>query len=69
MLAHADYLLTAVASDADPGFWFGPHGLPLITSEITIMGNGATIRRSPEAPPFRLFAVAGAGQEVPGSTG
>lgn len=41
--------------------WYGPNGLPAITSDITIVGNGAKIERSANAgmPPFRLFHVAG----------
>jgi hypothetical protein len=38
-------------------FWYGPNGLPAIASAITIEGNGATIARGGEAPPFRLFFV------------
>ncbi len=34
-----------------------PLGLPLITSPVTIEGNGATIARAPSAPPFGLIAV------------
>ena len=41
---------------------FGPNGLPAITSEITIEGNGATITRSGSSgTPFRHFYVAPAG--------
>lgn len=39
----------------------GPTGLPLITSTMTISGNGATIARDQSAPHFRLFAVDTAG--------
>lgn len=35
----------------------GPNGLPVIKSEITIDGNGATITRNNSAPDFRIFAV------------
>jgi uncharacterized repeat protein (TIGR01451 family) len=37
---------------------YGPNGLPSITSDITIQGNGATIMRDGGAPDFRLFHVA-----------
>jgi CSLREA domain-containing protein len=37
---------------------YGFNGLPAITSEITIEGNGATITRSGSAPTFRLFYIA-----------
>jgi hypothetical protein len=36
-----------------------PLGLPLITSRITIEGNGATIHREGTAPAFGLMAVRG----------
>jgi uncharacterized repeat protein (TIGR02543 family) len=50
-----DYSLTAVNN-----YWYGPDGLPAITSNITIEGNGATIERSAAmgTPTFRLFYVA-----------
>jgi hypothetical protein len=35
----------------------GPIGLPVLTSEITIEGNGSTIERASSAPNFRLLAV------------
>jgi hypothetical protein len=49
------YTLTAVNND-----WYGPNGLPPITSSITIEGNGSTIERSAAAgtPTFRLLYVA-----------
>jgi hypothetical protein len=36
---------------------YGPTGLPLVTSTITIAGNGSTIERGAGAPQFRLLAV------------
>jgi hypothetical protein len=48
--------LTAVDNDD-----FGETGLPVITSKITIQGNGAKIVRSKKAPPFRLMAVSASG--------
>jgi hypothetical protein len=41
--------------------FFGPTGLPVIRSAITIAGNGSTIRRAPTAPNFKIFSVAGTG--------
>jgi hypothetical protein len=39
-------------------YYYGlPTGLPLITSKITIEGNGAKITRKKSAPNFRLMAV------------
>jgi hypothetical protein len=42
-------------------WWYGPTGLPPVTSEIVIEGRGATIARSstPGTPSFRLFMVMG----------
>jgi len=37
-----------------PGF---PNGTPVLTGDLEIIGNGATIRRSSMAPDFRLFSV------------
>jgi len=51
------YSLTEVNNDSD-----GPTGLPAITSEITINGNGATIKRETwDMPDFRLFYLADTG--------
>ena len=45
-------------------FWYGPTGLPAITSEITrrpeVGGSGVVIERAQGAPKFRLFYVNGA---------
>jgi hypothetical protein len=56
VLSKQTYTLTA-----QDNYWYGPNGLPAITSDITIEGNGATIERSSAAntPKFRLFYVAG----------
>lgn len=48
------YELNAV----DNRLW-GPNGLPAIMGKVHIVGHGATIRRNPAAPPFRIFMVAG----------
>ena len=40
---------------------YGPTGLPVISSKITIEGNDSTIRRGSSAPDFRIFAVNGRG--------
>jgi hypothetical protein len=39
----------------------GPNGLPVVTSEMTIEGNGFHIARDPMGPSFRLFEVASTG--------
>lgn len=56
------YLLTALNNTL-----YGPTGLPFITSEVRVEGNGAIIeRRSGDSvPAFRLFTVAGAGDLDP----
>ncbi len=48
----ADYVLDQVHTNYD-----GPNGLPLVTSEITVEGNGSTIERFAAASQFRLIAV------------
>ncbi|MGQ0593496.1 MAG: choice-of-anchor Q domain-containing protein [Gammaproteobacteria bacterium] len=40
----------------------GYSGLPLVTSPITIEGNGSTVRRENGAPDFRVFTVRRPGQ-------
>src|SRR5689334_20102232 len=53
LAAGCNYDLTTVADNID-----GANGLPSITSNITIAGNGAAIRRDADAPSFRIFRVA-----------
>ncbi|MBI3248892.1 MAG: hypothetical protein HYZ50_20515 [Deltaproteobacteria bacterium] len=36
---------------------YGPTGLPVVSSKITISGNGHTITRDALAPAFRLLAI------------
>ncbi len=54
LAADCTYTLTEVDNDTD-----GSNGLPSITSDITINGNGATIERSRASgtPDFRIFHV------------
>jgi hypothetical protein len=56
VLAGGVYSLSTVNN-----YWFGPTGLPAIASDITIIGNYATISRvtTPNTPGFRLFTVLG----------
>ncbi len=56
LAANCTYTLLAVDNSAD-----GANGLPNITSNITLVGNGATIERSAAAPAFRLLHVASSG--------
>jgi hypothetical protein len=56
----ATYSLTVIDN-----FWFGPDGLPPISSPVTIQGNGATITRAASASPFRLFYVSGGLSGIP----
>lgn len=57
ILSGGTYSLTTVNNTAGDGYG---NGLPLITTEMTIEGNGATIQRT-GAPEFRLFEVASGG--------
>ena len=54
--ANANVTLSAVYATTQDG---NPVGLPLITSQITIEGNGAIISRPEGAPDFGLMAVRG----------
>ncbi|MGH8568658.1 MAG: hypothetical protein ACREXU_11735, partial [Gammaproteobacteria bacterium] len=50
---NSTHTLTAVNNTT-----YGSNGLPLVTSPITIQGNGSTITRDPSAPDFfRILAV------------
>ncbi|NOT61492.1 MAG: hypothetical protein HOP19_14840, partial [Acidobacteria bacterium] len=57
--ANATISLTAAHNN-----FYGPNGLPAITSVITINGNGTTIERGTGAPNFRLFYVSGGSPDV-----
>jgi hypothetical protein len=53
-VSNALYTLT------EPDNWeYGPNGLPQISGDITINGQGATIQRATDAPKFRLLYVSG----------
>ncbi|MBO3680248.1 hypothetical protein [Streptomyces sp. NEAU-YJ-81] len=52
------YTLSSVAATGANG----PDGLPVITGNVTLTGTGATIRRSPSAPDFRIAEIAPGGQ-------
>lgn len=56
------YQLTSVDNTTE-----GNNGLPVITSQIVINGNGATITRSVNEPRFRIFHVAAAIMTTPGN--
>lgn len=56
LTAGSTYTLTAVHNTAS-----GANGLPPITTDIILIGNGATIARDAAAPPFRLLFVDTAG--------
>lgn len=53
---NSTHTLTAVNNTS-----FGPTGLPVINSTITIVGNGSTITRETLAPDFRILAVRSGG--------
>src|SRR5437879_4454268 len=38
-------------------YWYGANGLPPISTDVTIDGNGGTVARSASAPPLRFFFV------------
>ncbi|MBD2186485.1 DUF4347 domain-containing protein [Planktothrix sp. FACHB-1355] len=60
-LAAGTYTLTSGTYNYFSGIDWGNSGLPVITSEITINGNGATIARDNSASTtFRLFTIGGA---------
>lgn len=52
--ANCAYTLTSI-NNTDASF--GPNGLPIITSNITLHGNNATIGRAADAPAFRLIQI------------
>ncbi len=58
LAAGGTYTLTAIDNGTE-----GNNGLPAVTSQITINGNGATIERSSVAgtPSFRMFFIPGPG--------
>ncbi len=58
----ATYTLSEVdnAREDESGFSFA-NGLPVITSRITLEGNGATVERHGEGPTFRILEVAQGG--------
>jgi hypothetical protein len=55
--ANANVTLSAIDNND-----LGATGLPVITSIVTIEGNGATIARQGSAPAFRLMAVGNSGE-------
>ena len=52
----ADYVLDQVHIN-----YYGPNGLPIIGSNVTIEGRNSTIERAPGAPAFRLLVVNSSG--------
>lgn len=50
--ANSTQTLTAVNNAT-----YGPTGLPVISSDVTVAGNGATVQRASTAPDFCIFAV------------
>ena len=56
LLAGSTQTLTTVNNSTH-----GPTGLPVISSSITIEGQGSTIRRDSTAPDFRILAVGNTG--------
>lgn len=56
LAADSTYTLTAAHNTQS-----GANGLPPITTDITLVGNGATITRDAAAPPFRFLYVGSTG--------
>ena len=52
----ATYVLNEVSA-----LHYGPNGLPIVASNITIEGRNSTIRRAPGSPAFRLLVVNSSG--------
>jgi len=59
LASSANYVLDQVAV-----IFYGPNGLPIVRSNITIEGRNSTIRRAAAAPAFRLFVVNSSGALV-----
>jgi hypothetical protein len=55
--AFSTLTLTAVDNST-----YGDNGLPVVSSTITIAGQGSTLERDAGAPPFRLLAVGSGGE-------
>ncbi len=53
-LSASTYDLTVIDN-----YWYGPNGLPAISSNLIMNGNGAVIKRDSTAANFRLFYVSG----------
>ena len=60
LVAGSTHTLTAVDNGT-----YGDTGLPVVSSPITIEGNGSTITRANGAPAFRIFAINSAGEPHP----
>src|SRR5262249_8961081 len=62
-LFRGTYNLTTVNN-----YWYGPDGLPAISSNLTIEGRGSIIQRAIGADNFRLFCVSGGLSGLPAGT-
>jgi len=54
LAAHGQYTVSQANN-----WWYGPNAFPAITSNILIIGQGATISRNPFASAFRFFYIGG----------
>src|SRR5215218_8467644 len=57
------YTLSAVNNS-----WFGPNALPAVSSDITLVGQGARLVRPANAAPFRFLFVSGGMMGLPAGT-
>jgi hypothetical protein len=60
LAARATYSLGSVDN-----YWFGPDGLPPVSTAVTIVGNNAMIARASGARAFRFFYVSGGLSGIP----
>jgi hypothetical protein len=66
----APYTITLVAGatyslDSVDNYWFGPDGLPPVSTVVTIVGNDPTIVRASASRAFRFFYVSGGLSGIP----
>src|SRR5262249_17230463 len=58
---------TTYTLDTVDNYWYGPDGLPAISSSVILDGQGATLVRDSSGPAFRFFYVSGGMELAAGS--